>query len=142
MGRGGLAKKLVKMERGMRFCNHNKKEKNQLFFQFFWSRFFWTRIWAESWVAAPPGVAQAKGGPAPKGKNSFLSRFRELRGCTYHFYHQNHGGDGCRARYFGPTGPGCGDMPNFGAKILNYNFPGRKGPKWAIFGCISGISPP
>ena len=145
MGRGvGDKKKWSKSKTGRIFEIATKNKNFNSFFRFFWCGFFRTRNLAESWLPPPPPlvVGQARGGCAPNSKISFLRRFRELRGCIYHFYHQNHGGDGCRARYFGPTGPGCGDMPNFGAKILNYNFPGQKGPKWAIFGCILGISPP
>ena len=114
--------------------------KIQFFFRFILSGFFSDPKFGRV-VGVPPSplvVGQARGDCAPNGKISFLRRFRELRGRTYHFYHQNHGGDRSRARYFGPTGPGSGDMANVRSKIVNYTHNRPRRPRMGHFALYFG----
>ena len=141
MGWGGRRqKKVVMIENRARFLNGDENWNFNFFFDFFGPDFFGPKIWqSRGCPPAPPlVVGQARGGCVPNGKISFLRQFRELRGRTYHFYHQNHGEDGSRARYFGPTGLGCGYMAKFRSKIVNHTHNRPKWPRMGHFGLYFG----
>ena len=83
--------------------------------------------------------AQWTGPRALNGKISYLRRFREIRGHQYLRYHQNHGLDVGRARYFGPMRPGFEDMAEFASKSRLFNVLCKNGPKQAVLGRKTGM---
>ena len=135
-GLGGLAtnKSGQNRKRGA-FSKSRQTIKISTFFSIFLVRIFSDPKFGRVVGAPPPSGRPWQGGSCtPNSKISFLHRFRELRGRTYHFHHQNHGLDGFRARYFGPTGPGCGDMAKLRTRMVNYNYNQPKMPTMGHFG--------
>ena len=109
MGRGVGDGKSGQNRKPEAFLKSQRIIKISTFFSIFFSLFSDPKLGRVVGGAPPRGRPGKGGGCAPNGKISFLHRFREIRGHTYHNHHQNHGLDVGRAHWFGPEWPGFGD---------------------------------